>query len=258
MQLTQDFENLNYVKKGIAQFMTKSSSSLTSINTDLPVFESINFNDSQNIIKLSNTKIRLKANVKYRLSGWIPGYGSNSATYARFRWHDGVSYLGDIGIAIVGTYASGGHWIGKPTANLIITPTVDTDITLRVYEINGSIAMISGHSGAIIEELETYTAPTYNLQMLGIGNGQTWQNVTTSRAFGTTYVNTTGKPIFLSLRWIQANASSVSLKVDNIEVDYGSQQNIGGGGALQAIIPNGSSYYITNSGQQGFVWAELR
>ena len=155
MQLTQDFENLNYVKKGIAQFMATSSPSLTSINTDLPVFEGMNFNDSQNIIKLSNTKIRLKANVKYRLSGWIAGSGSNSSSFARFRWHDGVSYLGDIGLAIVVTYNV--HWVGKPTANLIIKPIVDTDITLRIQEIAGSIAMTSGHSGAIIEELETYT-----------------------------------------------------------------------------------------------------
>jgi hypothetical protein len=35
--------------------------------------------------------------------------------------------------------------------------------------------------------------------MSSIGYGQTWQNVTGSRTTGTTYYNTTGRPIFVGI-----------------------------------------------------------
>lgn len=50
-----------------------------------------------------------------------------------------------------------------------------------------------------------------------IGYGQTWQSVTAGRTSGTTYTNTTGKPIFVSVNVIM-NAPGSTLVIDGVVV----------------------------------------
>ena len=89
----------------------------------------------------------------------------------------------------------------------------------------------------------------------GIGVGQTWQNVTGSRSAGTTYTNSTGKPISVSLSCL--GTASASFSIDGIQVS-----EIGGSasvrGMMGGIVPNGSSYIASGSGLTIDVWAELR
>ena len=91
-----------------------------------------------------------------------------------------------------------------------------------------------------------------------LGWGQTWQNVTASRANTTNYVNNTGKPIMVNIQFNQTASVGASLLVDSVTVSQASQQNIATGSALSTIVPNGSTYRL-NSGSNGFVlWSELR
>ena len=60
---------------------------------------------------------------------------------------------------------------------------------------HSTIVSIFFASKVIIEELETYTLPIPKALDMMVGVGQTLQNVTANRALGTTYTNTTGKPI---------------------------------------------------------------
>jgi len=106
----------------------------------------------------------------------------------------------------------------------------------------------------------TLPAATGELSMLG-GTGQTWQIVTGSRVSGTTYTNSTGKPIFVAVDYassaafgtIQANVGGVTF--------YGSGANVSGIGCFVSfIVPNGVTYVVTmTDGSTSFgSWAELR
>lgn len=88
-----------------------------------------------------------------------------------------------------------------------------------------------------------------------IGWGQTWQAPT--RAANTSYQNTTGRPIMVSLRWAATGTDRLQASPDNATwVDVGAN---GAAATLPAfaVIPH-TWYYRTNN-TTGFVyWSELR
>jgi hypothetical protein len=94
----------------------------------------------------------------------------------------------------------------------------------------------------------------------GIGVGQTWQDVTSSRAFSTTYTNSTGKPIMVSVNSYNGEggpSSGSGLTVGGILVGNAYQPGIANGFAqLSAIVPNGTTYSCT--GTTLGTWLELR
>ena len=88
-----------------------------------------------------------------------------------------------------------------------------------------------------------------------LGVGQTWQQV--SRSAGTSYQNTTGRPIMFAL-YFRPETTYVQVSSNNSSwVTIG---NGGGGsgewGSVSAIVPNGW-YYRTTGGTIG-AWGELR
>ena len=92
---------------------------------------------------------------------------------------------------------------------------------------------------------------------IGLGQGQTWQNVTASRAQGTTYTNTTGKPIFVSI-FGSCNSGSKPLTVNGLAV--ATHTPIGTGSistTITAIVPDGGTYSLANVGGTT-LWMELR
>ena len=96
-----------------------------------------------------------------------------------------------------------------------------------------------------------------------IGVGQTWQNVTGSRAFGVTYTNSTGKPIFISVHGSGApNHGKIEMYVDGVLMGQQGVTSVASAGmdaTLSAIVPNGSTYQVNNVlGASLQNWAELR
>lgn len=100
---------------------------------------------------------------------------------------------------------------------------------------------------------------------LTLGVGQTWQNLTASRAAATTYTNTTGRPLFFNIRALNAVAGNfgVALLVDGLTVgETFANTPLGAGNnnfVLGAIVPAGSTYSISalsNATLQA--WFELR
>jgi hypothetical protein len=81
----------------------------------------------------------------------------------------------------------------------------------------------------------TLPVATGELSMLG-GSGQTWQAVT--RASGTTYTNSTGKPI---MTFMASATGNTTMLIDTLPVSAIGQYGI------QAIIPNGSTYRFTGT-----------
>jgi hypothetical protein len=95
----------------------------------------------------------------------------------------------------------------------------------------------------------------------GIGDGQTWQDVTGSRAIGTTYTNNTGRPIQVSIivsaNPNQTNATLVvnGIAVSRIQNQFGDRALVG---TISAIVPNGVTYSVSAGSSSIVSWAELR
>lgn len=96
----------------------------------------------------------------------------------------------------------------------------------------------------------------------GFGVGQTWQSVT--RASGTTYTNSTGKPIVL-LRTFTVNTSNIP-SFSNISIDGGAAilfvyvfSSVGNPQATgNIIIPSGATYAVTDTNASSVTSFELR
>ena len=81
----------------------------------------------------------------------------------------------------------------------------------------------------------------------GLGYGQTWQNVKASRAVGTVYTNSTGKPIVLL---VTASTSAndrmngINIHVNGIVIATSMTYGNGAKAPVSAVIPHGSTYKI--------------
>lgn len=90
-----------------------------------------------------------------------------------------------------------------------------------------------------------------NLPLIGVG--QTWTNVSASRAVRTTYTNTTGRPIQL---FINANFDNGYITLNGTKHFIA---DAAAWGWINLIIPNGDTYMIEGSGDQKILtWLELR
>jgi hypothetical protein len=96
----------------------------------------------------------------------------------------------------------------------------------------------------------------------GIGYSQTWQNVTGSRALGTTYTNSTSKPIMVNVSVaVQGSSTLARAYVGEVEVARAYSPDCCGVPQinffpLSFIVPAGSTYYCT--GRTFAYWSELR
>lgn len=95
-----------------------------------------------------------------------------------------------------------------------------------------------------------------------IGVGQTWTNVTGSRAIATQYTNSTGKPILVVISCTGNGANGLfGAMVDGSTIMFSpSTASSGYWSSVSFIVPNGSTY---NTNQQGAnvtlgLWWELR
>jgi len=93
-----------------------------------------------------------------------------------------------------------------------------------------------------------------------IGVGQTWQNMAGSRSVGTSYQNTTGRPIMVSICTNAVNRANFQVSTDNSTwVTVGSLAgygNIGDEKSSQIIVPD--NHYYRATGGSLSIWAELR
>jgi hypothetical protein len=96
--------------------------------------------------------------------------------------------------------------------------------------------------------------------MSSLGYGQTWQVVTGSRSTGTTYYNTTGKPIEVKFTCtISVSGSSLTMTVGGTQTDADTQVNISDRYRVSSIVPPSASYLISASNTiANGLWTELR
>lgn len=100
----------------------------------------------------------------------------------------------------------------------------------------------------------------------GLGDGQSWTNVTASRALATNYINTTGRAIAFAIDYTCSAAGqfvSITLTPPSGSAVTMRGSTPGGSGitsCLFSIIPNGWTYQVNNSAGTASVitWAELK
>jgi hypothetical protein len=115
---------------------------------------------------------------------------------------------------------------------------------------NGGTGLTSvGTSGYVLTSNGTAWASTAPAAS-GLGVGQTWQNVSGSRSLGTTYTNSTGKPI--GVAWQSTSGYNPTVVVDGVTIITSTSYLV----FVFIVVPNGSTYSISTS--NSYVWCELR
>lgn len=124
-----------------------------------------------------------------------------------------------------------------------------------------------GTSGQVLTSQGTNSPPVWG--SAGLGAGQSWTNMlspTVSRVFGTTYTNSTGRSIMVAVSSTSGQFTQLFCYIDTVLVQTSSGSWQAGSSASQStisiIIPNGSTYYFTQSiitaGSGSALWFELR
>lgn len=197
-------------------------------------------------------------------------------------------------VPVVGTDYSALHWAAKAadsaaSINPTVPPTPDTVVqrtatgAVRAADgVNADEAVVLGQLGtAATMEIAT-TAQAQALTGDGVvitpkklgdamnthvlGMGQTWQDMTGSRHFGTTYTNTTGRPIFVSVSCAVSEETPpqpLTLTVQGVIIStYFVNSEFGGVMSMltvQGIVPDGSAYRVdAPSPYLAIEWSELR
>jgi hypothetical protein len=92
----------------------------------------------------------------------------------------------------------------------------------------------------------------------GVGVGQTWQDVSSSRAVSTTYTNSTSSPIMVNI-WGNGGTNLMTLTIQGVVVCQANQQGVSNGiPVVTGIVPAGATYSLTISAGSIQGWAELR
>jgi hypothetical protein len=99
----------------------------------------------------------------------------------------------------------------------------------------------------------------------GIGTGQTWTDVSGSRAADTTYTNSTGKPIYVLAGGHCQPSQQYKLTLNGTATNIGNSMGgaMSGDGYIGFIVPAGNTYLISPNGSGANVggsygWWELR
>lgn len=164
-------------------------------------------------------------------------------------------------IVVAGTYRIGSTAANLPTGaggygNLLVlrSPTSDTIAQIYIDYSSGS-QFTRGGNPSSVGGGGGWSAWQFS-NSIGT-SGQAWTDVTASRAGGTTYTNSTGKPI--AVYWFNTNQPSnggSTVYINGTQV--GGFNNYGTSGGGMIIVPNGATYSITYSGSSLIKWSELR
>lgn len=137
------------------------------------------------------------------------------------------------------------------TKNFKITVPAVPDGTLTIERGDGTDVLTVAANGLV--------SFPQGSQMIGVG--QTWQTLTGSRVAGTTYTNTTGKPIQISVTFYSTTTAGYgNITVGGVSFGTTAQAYTGSVlvGTATAIVPPGATYSATATNSTISSWHELR
>lgn len=145
-------------------------------------------------------------------------------------------------------------------ANVVYSTAARTNLPFRVIGLIQSTQATAG-TWATAPSLIQGAGGQAIAAMGTIGHGQTWQDMIASRAVGTTYYNTTGRPITVSVRAsISAGGSYIIFNCQGVGTAFAVAYGPGVQVTVVGIVPPGASYLVTQTGGTAtlIMWAELR
>jgi len=145
-------------------------------------------------------------------------------------------------------------------------PAVAGTTVLDLPAVSGTVGLVSGNLGTPSTLVGTNITGTANSLNAGLGVNQTWQDVTGSRVSGTTYTNSTGKPIFISIQAAPESSGGAYLDVfiNGVTLGYLAQGSGGSPNTIYSsfwtvVVPSGDTYKATTVGNISIAkWFELR
>jgi len=189
----------------------------------------------------------------------------------------GTAY-GTVGQVLTSAGNASPTWTTPTTANLTGAITsIGTATSLGSFtsaELRAALTNETGTGAAVFATSPTLVTPalgtpstlvgtnitgTANSLNAGFGVNQTWQAPT--RAIGTTYTNSSGKPIMVSVSYTCTDANTVQGLIIAGTTVYAGAVNVATfAGAFSLVVPDGATYVTTtNAGTLTLVsWAELR
>lgn len=154
---------------------------------------------------------------------------------------------------LISTTAEGGAGAAD-SASVIYSTTARTNVAYRVI---GYVESTQATAGTWATAPSTIQGAGGNAltAMSSLGYGQTWQDVTGSRATSTTYYNTTGKPILVNIH-NEASGVATTLGINGVTVQKG-YSSASAHASLTGIVPPNGSYSTTGT-LSSAIWTELR
>jgi hypothetical protein len=144
------------------------------------------------------------------------------------------------------------------SATLYYSTTARTSVAYRVVGYIESTQATAGTWATAPSTIQGYGGQAV-AAMSSLGYGQTWQLVTGSRALGTTYYNTTGKPIFVKACSTGTTSSAITIVVNGVTMPAWIVNSASAAAANDSVlVPPSNSYVITMSTGTLATWAELR
>jgi hypothetical protein len=121
-----------------------------------------------------------------------------------------------------------------------------------------SVAMAQSTEYVLTVVSSTAYQVTIIRQALALGDGQTWQNLTASRALATTYTNSTGRSICVSINTTRSSSGALTVTVSGLQLV---SLQAAGSSVVDAcnytfIVPAGATYSATGNALAS--WMELR
>lgn len=200
----------------------------------------------------NSTKVATTAYVATAVTNATASLGTMSTQNANSVSISGGAITGATisGLAAALPVASGGTGVTSSTGTG--STVLSTSPTLTTPNLGTPTALVGTNI--------TGTATALNA---GIGVNQTWSNPANSH--GTSYQNTTGKPIMVNFGgyspaknvWVYLQASSDNATWITVAQAFTSYDDDINGGSLSAIIPNGWYYRSAGTGWAGALWSVL-
>jgi hypothetical protein len=148
------------------------------------------------------------------------------------------------------------------------TITVDTPLVMGMQAVTvsdpilqpiGSTLTLSKIASTDAQKIYSGTVPTFTVpSAAGLGVGQTWLNVTNNRQSKRDYTNDTGKPIMIALSFFLSQDLVATVEVGSVIVLKANSPSTGNWINLTTVVPNNTTYRVTENGWSSVIWTELR
>jgi hypothetical protein len=141
-----------------------------------------------------------------------------------------------------------------------IQTQIDTKAALASPSLTGTPTAPTAAAGTDTTQLATTAFVKAEINDFAVGVDQTWQDVTGSRNLSTSYQNTTGRPIQVSIT--DANSSNYEVQVSIDALTWVAVGKVGSAGVNETVtsfvVPDDHYYRINGGSGAANVWAELR